>query len=128
MEKFSVRLKEAMKNNGLSQTDLANKTGIPRTTISSYVRGVYEPKTDGVYILAKALGVSEAWLIGFDVVAARQDVQLKSDKIASLVARMRKDDKFLDMVSQIAELNESEFALVSRMIDGLFQKAKDDEQ
>lgn len=113
---------------GMSQTELSKATGIPRPTISNYVNGKYEAKNDGVYLIAKALGVSEAWLMGFDVVSARQDVQLKSDKIVDLVARLRRDDHFLELTYRLSSLNESELLVVSRMVEGLFQKSEDDQK
>lgn len=56
-----------MKTKGLTQTELSIATGISKARINQYVNGVYEAKQDGVYRIAKALNVSEAWLMGFDV-------------------------------------------------------------
>jgi repressor LexA len=35
--------------------------------MSQYIKGSFEPKQDRIYKIAEALGVSEAWLMGFDV-------------------------------------------------------------
>lgn len=61
------RLLEAMAIRGLKQVDLSNKTGISKSKISHYCKGTYEPKQDGLYLLAKALNVSAEWLMGLDV-------------------------------------------------------------
>ena len=51
----------------ITQADLIKSTGITKSSISSYINGKYEPKHDNIYKIAKALNVSESWLMGFDV-------------------------------------------------------------
>ena len=51
---------------GMKQADLARATGLGKGGISNYVTGRYEPKSDIISKLAKALGVSEMWLWGYD--------------------------------------------------------------
>lgn len=68
----SDRLKEAMKIRHLKQTDLAKATGLSKGGISNYVTGRYEPKSDIISKLAKALNCSEMWLWGYDVPMERQ--------------------------------------------------------
>ncbi|OYS78768.1 hypothetical protein CBG05_05485 [Limosilactobacillus reuteri] len=57
---------------GLTQSELARRSGIHRAIISDYVRGKYEAKQDKLYELAKVLNVSEAWLMGYDVKKERR--------------------------------------------------------
>lgn len=64
---FSSRLREAMVVRGLKQVDLCEKTGIPKSALSQYLGGHFEPKQDRLWKLAAALSVSEAWLLGYDV-------------------------------------------------------------
>ncbi len=64
---FSKRLAEAMKIRELTQTDLHQRTGINKSSISTYLRGDYKAKQDKVDLLSAALRVSPAWLMGFDV-------------------------------------------------------------
>lgn len=63
----SERLQEAMISASMKQADLARATGLSKGGISNYVTGRYEPKSDIISKLAKALGVSEMWLWGYDV-------------------------------------------------------------
>ena len=67
MTKQSERLSAAMKLARIKQTKLSQMTGIVQGTISNYVRGVYAPRGENLTKIADALGVSEAWLAGFDV-------------------------------------------------------------
>lgn len=72
----SERLKEIMKKRNLKQVDILslaqpylNEYGVrlEKNDLSQYVSGKVEPGQKKVFILAKALNVSEAWLMGFDV-------------------------------------------------------------
>lgn len=64
---FKDRLKEALDRSGMSQSELSRRAHIGRNSISDYLKGKYEAKQDKIYSLAKALNVSEAWLMGYDV-------------------------------------------------------------
>lgn len=63
---FINRLKSIMKERKITQTELAKRTGIRQSSISDWLNNRYEPKQDKVYIIAKALNVSPAWLLGYD--------------------------------------------------------------
>lgn len=67
METIANRLKEAMETRKMSFTALSAKTGIDKGSISHYRSGHYLPKQNNIYLLARALDVSEAWLMGYDV-------------------------------------------------------------
>lgn len=67
MKKCSDRITEALNIRGMKQADLCAKTGIPKSAISQYVSGAFEPKQDRLMLIAQALEVSPVWLMGFDV-------------------------------------------------------------
>lgn len=67
VDTFSNRLNTAMRIRNIKPIELSEKTGIDKSKISSYMSGRYKAKQDGVYLLAQALSVNEAWLMGLDV-------------------------------------------------------------
>ncbi len=67
MATIAERMKEALSLKGMKQSELVTLTGIGKSSISTYLTGEYEPKQRNIYKIAQALGVSEAWLMGFDV-------------------------------------------------------------
>lgn len=67
IDTFQNRLRKAMQIRQITAIELAKKTGYNKANISQWVNGVYEAKQDGVYKLALALDVSEAWLMGYDM-------------------------------------------------------------
>ena len=64
---FARRLREGLDVRGMTQAELAKRSGISKSSISRYIKGNWEGKQSAVYELAKALGVTEAWLMGYDV-------------------------------------------------------------
>lgn len=66
-ESFSLRLKKALEMRGVSQSELSKRTGINKSSISTYLKGEYKAKQDKVDLIARALDVSPAWLMGFDI-------------------------------------------------------------
>ncbi len=67
MDTIANRIKLAMEQRDMKQSDLVRITGIGKSSISTYLTGAYEPKQKNIYKLAEALNVSEAWLMGNDV-------------------------------------------------------------
>ncbi len=67
VDTFCNRLNTAMRIRNIKATELSEKTGIAKSSLSEYINGKYEAKQDGVYLLAKVLNVNEAWLMGLDV-------------------------------------------------------------
>ena len=75
-ETTSVRLKKIMEDRKLRQIDILNLTKpfcneysvkMNKSDISQYVSGKNEPNQEKLFVLSKALNVSEAWLMGYDV-------------------------------------------------------------
>lgn len=80
----SDRLREAMRLRGLKQTDLVIKTGIGKSSISTYLAGSYVPKQSNLYKLAKALSVNPAWLMGEDAPMNDTDSIFRSEQAPPL--------------------------------------------
>lgn len=110
------RLNEAMRTRGLRAVDLSERTGIPKGAISYYTSGKSRPKADRLYALARALDVSEAWLLGYDVPMRRTDNQKKNDQLSKLIVRMRNDAEFYETVSTLAGLSENQYEGIKRLL------------
>lgn len=75
-ENTSTRLKQIMREQNLKQIDILNKSlpfqkklGVKmgKSALSQYVSGKSNPDQHKLVLLAKTLGVSEPWLMGFEV-------------------------------------------------------------
>ena len=116
------RIREAMDSKGIMQADLATSTGLNRSTISRYLSGQMEPKPKAIALLARELNVTEMWLWGYDVAKARSTDQKKNDDLVKVIAQLRSDPEFFDVVSQLAELPASEYASIKQLISALVKK------
>ena len=110
------RLREALARKGWKAVDLIERTGVPKGAVSYYLAGKSKPKTDRLYIIAQALDVSEAWLLGYDVPMARTDDQKKNDQLAELIVKMRSDEDFFSTVVALSELDESQLQIIGQLI------------
>lgn len=76
----SQRLKALMEARGLRQVDILEAARpycekydvkLGKSDLSQYISGKFEPGQDKLAILGLALGVSEVWLMGYDVPTER---------------------------------------------------------
>ena len=65
-EEFSTRLRAALTQKNMKQTDLASAVGVSTANISNYMRGKAFPPVDTLTEIAKKLDVSLDWLCGMD--------------------------------------------------------------
>lgn len=110
------RLAEAISDAGMRPIDLVEKTGIPKSMLSYYLNGKTKPKADRLYIIATALNVSEAWLLGFNVPKHRTNEQKKNDQLAKLIVKMRTDADFYETVVSLSNLKESQYRGIKQLI------------
>ena len=111
------RLRDAMDIRKKKQVDLERETGINRSAISRYLSGEYEPKNKPIYELAKALDVSEQWLMGYNVPMERPKAQKNNDAISDIVVRLRTDDKFLLAVKRIYNMESDKLDSLLHLLD-----------
>ena len=116
------RLKEAMRDAGKKQIDLARETGLSHSTISRYLSGAVEPRQDATHKLASVLGVSEMWLWGYDVPKVRTAGQKKNDDLVMVIAKLRKDPDFFEDVSKLARLKPEVYASIKQILSALDDK------
>lgn len=116
------RLGEALRLRGMKAIELSEKTSIPKGQISYYLAGKAEPKADRLHQISVALGVSEAWLLGFDVQPERTAEQKKNDDLANIIVHLRRDSSFCEMVSDLASLSEEESESIKRFLSVLKNK------
>lgn len=67
VEKCSVRIAKGLSARGMKQSELCEITNIPKSAMSQYISGSFEPKQDRILLISQALDVDPAWLMGFDV-------------------------------------------------------------
>ena len=64
MDKFSERLKESLKANQISQSELARKINVSQQLINNYCTGISKPSVDVLILICKTFGESSDYLLG----------------------------------------------------------------
>lgn len=74
VDEFKNRFNYAITLRNIKPIELSEMTGISKSTISHYMSGYTKPKSGKLFLLAKALNVNEAWLMGIDVPMERNAI------------------------------------------------------
>lgn len=73
VESCSQRISKALSIREIKQIELCELAKIPKSSLSLYLSGAYEPKQDRLYAMAQALDVDPVWLMGYDVPMERKE-------------------------------------------------------
>ena len=68
--------------------------------MSEYIKGLYDPKQDKIYVMAQALNVDPVWLMGFDVPMEIEDKKISPNEDGSLTEG---EKVMLELFRQIPE-------------------------
>lgn len=130
MSTASERIKEGMALRGLKQVDLVERTGISKGALSSYISGRYIPKQNNTFLIAKALDVSEAWLMGADVPMERVSGKTESKQEPSYSSQCK---EIIEVCEQLSAHNQRKVLTYSKnllstqqMEDALLPNAAND--
>ena len=115
------RLKTIMHNRDIRQIDIAQITGIHKGTISHYITGRLVPKSDAIVKMSSTLGVSELWLMGYDVpMTVEVDPEaVRNQEIADIALRMQTDDRYRDVVIRLDKLDRKKLDAVAAIVENL---------
>lgn len=105
-KKFPIvgqRFKEALSDAHLTQQELADKTGIGKSSISQYCNGTNCPARDRAEVLGRILKVNPAWLMGFEA-EKNDEVIILFEQYKALPEREK--DLFKRLLSYAQKINE----------------------
>ncbi len=91
------RISKALTLRDMKQSELCKLANVPKSSLSLYLSGAYEPKQDRIYAMAKALNVSEAWLMGYDVPMEKERSSPEEPKLSE------GEKMLLDLFRQVPE-------------------------
>ncbi len=115
IETCGKRIEKALIIRHIKQSELCKLANVPKSSLSLYLRGAYEPKQDRIYSMAQALNVSEFWLMGYDVPMERNEPSL-SDSLG-----LTKNEKtMLDLFRLVPESQQN--VLIQMIRGGLNMK------
>ena len=118
IDSCSNRIAMALKIKGMKQSELCKLASVPKSSLSLYLSGAYEPRQDRLYDMALALNVSEAWLMGYDVPMERQ-----VKKISPTVTELTEGETLLiELFRQIPEEQQQVFLEMGRVYANSLKK------
>lgn len=111
MSKLSEKIKMLRKQKGLTLEQVANIVGVGKSTVRKWETGMIQNMgRDKIVLLAKALGVTPAYLLGWE------ETEKTNDAIADIVVKLRTDSNFLEAVELIYNLDNDKLNLVKQML------------
>lgn len=118
LESFSNRFQKALDLRGMKQSDVVRATGIGKSAISQYLSGMYEPKQKNIFLLARALNVSEPWLMGLDVPMEREKpTAISDDELLTKLSSRPLLRELLEALSKLDDNGLETFIRLSGMIE-----------
>ena len=109
-------IRTARKGAGLTQAELAAKTGVSQQAIQKYETGIITNiASDKIELIAKACGCSPAYLMGWE------EVKKNNDALSDIIIRAQKDEDFFAALVSLHNLPADKLAAVKVVIDTLGQ-------
>nr|DAF23700.1 MAG TPA: Helix-turn-helix XRE-family like protein [Caudoviricetes sp.] len=105
-EVTAKRLRKALDECGMKPQELADKTGISKSSISQYLNGSHAPSNISSGKIGKVLNVEPLWLMGFDV-EQRKTFDVKQG------------DKDFELIDKFSMLDERDKKIVLNMIESM---------
>ncbi|MBS6622759.1 MAG: helix-turn-helix transcriptional regulator [Faecalibacterium prausnitzii] len=107
---FPDKLREARKNKGYTQAQLAELLGIAKTTLTGYEKGNREPDVYKIKRLVEILDVKSDWLL---------DVETREDEIYT--------EHEIEMIAKYRSLDERGRQTVDDVLDSQYRAASVEE-
>ncbi len=103
---IAKRLQLALSNAHMNQQELADNSGVGKSSISQYMNGSHAPSSESAEKLANILNVEKLWLMGFDVGMEIVEHDA-SDEYIKAVKQIEKQDKAAqEMIIEFSKFSE----------------------
>lgn len=100
-EEFAARIKELRSNKHVTQSDVADATGIPRSTIAHYELGKRLPDYESIVALCSYYSVSADYLINPFATSCEAESSPATTRLLNTVRSMDEDQ--ISLVVDLAE-------------------------
>ncbi|MGJ3767963.1 helix-turn-helix domain-containing protein [Limosilactobacillus mucosae] len=133
MDSFQSRLRQALSESNMTQSELSRRSGIGRNSISDYVKGKYKASQNNLGAMARALNVDEGWLMGVTDKKERFDARQSGSNVAKPEEAKSVDDLVDEMHSyrgiKISDAQRSSMkAILKAYLDTQIKNDENDDQ
>ena len=113
---MSRRIKELRMARNMTLEDVAKIVGVGKSTVRKWETGMIENmKRDKIAALAKALGTTPIFLMGWEEEQKKNDIQ------ADIILKMRTDSTFMSVVETLYKLDSDKLESIGQMLNTLFK-------
>jgi transcriptional regulator with XRE-family HTH domain len=113
------KIKALRKEKGLTLEQVAERVGVGKSTVRKWETGmIANMKRDKIAALAKALGTTPTFLIGWE---EKKEKEKKNDLLANIIIRLRSDGLFKGAVENLYNLDGEKLQAVNQMLSTLFE-------
>lgn len=124
---FAVRFREALEIRHMTQTELHERTGIGKGSISTYLKGTWKPKQDKVDLIAQALRVDPAWLMGYDVpMDPATPAYGDEDDMEDIISALRSSEDLRLLARKALKLSDQNIKTATKVLSALDGEEKGD--
>jgi len=116
MENVNNRIEEALNLRDMKQTELAEKTGLDKRSISKWALQKYQPKFPAMSKMAEVLDVSVMWLAGYDCEMERLSEETELTRIAEYTKLLKKDGRLRRLALNLPLLSDSQLKMIENMV------------
>ncbi len=125
-ELTAKRLQKALSDMNMKPQELADRSGVSKSSISQYVNGSHVPSNISSGKMAKILNVNPLWLMGFDV-SEKNDVDAfysgeMGNLLIEITQKIKNDDLFAIRMLHYMSLQKGNQKSVNDMIDLMYSK------
>ena len=110
------KIKELRIKKKLTLEQVGTLVGVGKSTVRKWETGmIANMKRDKISALAKALGTTPAYLMGWEEEQKKNDIQ------ADIILRMRTDSDFMSAVENLYKLDKDKLQSINQMLHTLFK-------
>ena len=115
-EDMARKIMELRKEKGLTLEEVANIVGVGKSTVRKWETGmIANMRRDKIAALAKALGTTPMYLMGWEEEQKKNDIQ------ADIILKMRSDADFMSAVETLYKLDKEKLQSINAMLHTLFK-------
>jgi transcriptional regulator with XRE-family HTH domain len=110
-EESARKIKELRLERGMTLEQVGKIVGVGKSTVRKWETGmIVNMRRDKIHALAKALGTTPAYLMGWDS-------NVNKDRTEQIIKRLQFDTEFAEMIIDLDSLDEEKLASIKNLIN-----------
>lgn len=112
-ETMAKNLAYYLERSNKTQREMAEVVGVAASTFNDWMKAKKYPRIDKIELMANYFGIKKSDLIEEKAITEEQK---NNDRLAEVIVRMRTDESFFQLVSELNKLDGERLAGVAQML------------